>query len=136
MSESHYSIGNSERLAARDKEGAMKKSKRVMRKKILRSLFMHLVETYDIGINEDRFVDELSLSQIDALLAFKSDLRIEELRCALDRLEEGIYGDCVLCKRPIDHESLDLDPARRYCEQCEKTYISVTPTNFQPVHSW
>jgi RNA polymerase-binding transcription factor DksA len=114
----------------------MKKSKRVMRKKILRSLFMHLVETYDIGISEDRFVDELSLSQIDALLAFKSDLRIEELRCALDRLEEGTYGDCVLCKRAIDHESLDRDPARRYCEQCEKTYISVTPGNFQSVPSW
>jgi RNA polymerase-binding transcription factor DksA len=76
------------------------------------------------------------LNQIDALLAFKSDLRIEELRSALDRLEEGIYGDCVLCKRPIDHESLDQDPARRYCEQCEKTYMSVTPASFQSVPPW
>ncbi|MDH3252255.1 MAG: hypothetical protein OEM41_05640 [Ignavibacteria bacterium] len=114
----------------------MKKSKRVMRKKILRSLFLHLVETYDIGINEDRFIDELSLNQIDALLAFKSDLRIEELRCALDRLEEGIYGNCVLCKRQINHEYLESDPARRYCEQCEKTFMSVSPSSFQTAPSW
>ncbi len=110
----------------------MKKSKRAVRRKIMHSLFLHLSERYafsEIDINVD-----MSIHQLDALLAFKSDLRIEELRSALDRLEDGTYGSCILCKKPITTAALDDDPAIRYCEQCERTYMSVSPAEYATVH--
>jgi RNA polymerase-binding transcription factor DksA len=69
------------------------------------------------------FVDgRLNLHQIDALLAFKSDPKLDELRAALDRLEHGTYGVCITCKHPISREILQRDPGRRICPHCEQGF--------------
>ena len=47
----------------------------------------------DLRSSAEQFVqDQISDREIDALLAFKSDARIDELRSALNRLEAGSYG--------------------------------------------
>ena len=90
---------------------------------ILCALFEHVHETYGIDLSREIFADgNLSLHQLDALLAFKSDARVEELRCALERLDEGMYGDCLRCHRTIGNELLDEDPARRVCTDCEEEF--------------
>jgi RNA polymerase-binding transcription factor DksA len=99
------------------------KSKRVMRRAILVRLFDHLQDAYELDCPRESFVSgQLALREIDALLAFKSDPRIEELRGALDRLEQGSFGICIACKHEIDSELLEVDPAMRLCEQCERLY--------------
>ncbi len=68
----------------------MKKGKRAMRRVILSSLYDQLNARYTIEWSRESFVGgHLSLPQIDAVLAFKSDPRLEELRGALSRLESG-----------------------------------------------
>ncbi len=114
----------------------MKKSKRSMRYLILSRLYEHLDETYGIEWPRDSFVSgRLTLHDLDALLAFKSDPKIEELRNALDRLESGTYGVCIGCKGRISQELLDADPAHRFCLDCEQqfshalaTHQGMTPT--------
>ncbi len=104
----------------------MKKSKRVMRRAILCRLFDHLEECYGIDCTRDTFVKgQHSLPQIDAMLSFKSDPRLDELRSALGRLENGTYGICIGCKLEIRQEILDADPGRRLCPSCEKEYSQV-----------
>ncbi len=99
----------------------MAKSKRLLRRAVLASLFDHLQEQYGIEWSREAFVDsQLSLPQIDAILAFKSDPRLDELRGALGRLESGTYGICIGCKRAISGETLGVDPARRFCPACEQ----------------
>jgi RNA polymerase-binding transcription factor DksA len=104
----------------------MKKSKRVMRRSILQCLYAHLQDAYGLEVPAEQFVqDQMSDREIDALLAFKSDARIDELRSALGRLESGAYGSCLACKNPVDQPLLDADPARRLCGSCEVLYSHI-----------
>jgi hypothetical protein len=116
--------------AGEEMEGhVMKKSKRSMRYLILSRLFDHLDEAYGLDWGRDSFVSgRQSLRDVDALLAFKSDPKIEELRSALDRLENGTYGVCIGCKSRISQELLDADPAHRFCLDCEQQFSHVVGT--------
>lgn len=104
----------------------MKKSSGHARQVILGRLYTHLDECYSITLS-DAFPteDRVSLNQIDAILAFKSDTQLDELRAALERLEEGTFGFCLSCKEQIDTDLMDADPTRRMCEQCERVYSHV-----------
>jgi RNA polymerase-binding transcription factor DksA len=101
----------------------MKRSRRAMRRVVLSRLFDILEQTYGIDENREEFVSErVSLHEIDAVLAFKSDPHLEELRGALDRIDDGSFGVCIGCKTQIAQRLLDEEPARRICEKCEKEY--------------
>jgi RNA polymerase-binding transcription factor DksA len=101
----------------------MARSKRSKRYAILNKLYDHLQEQYSISWSRETFVDgQFSIHQIDAILAFKSDPHLDELRSALDRLESGTYGICLSCKAPISEELLDADPSQRFCAKCEETF--------------
>jgi len=101
----------------------MGKNKRAVRCAILCRLFEHLEDAYGIDWSRDLFVNgQISLHQIDALLAFKSDALIDELRSALERLDTGAYGICIRCKRKISSTLLAHDPARRVCFECEEEF--------------
>lgn len=41
--------------------------------------------------------------------------RSEEVRDARQRLDEGTFGQCVVCGGDIDDEKLLLDPTTRHC---------------------
>jgi len=101
----------------------MQNSVRTLQRAVLSKLFDHLQEYYGVDSSRDYFVNgRLNLHQIDALLAFKSDPQLDELRAALDRLEHGTYGVCITCKRPISREVLERDPGRCLCAACEQGF--------------
>lgn len=94
-----------------------------MRRVVLCRMFDLLEQAYGIDRDREEFVGEdESLHEIDAILAFKSDPRLDELRGALERIDDGSFGICIGCKTEIDQRMLDEEPARRMCEQCEKAY--------------
>jgi RNA polymerase-binding transcription factor DksA len=102
----------------------MTKSKRVMRRLILSKLYDHLQDQFtDIYPREAFVKGDLSIHELDGLLAFKSDAHLEELRCALDRLEGGTFGVCISCKSLISQDILDGDPTQRVCSTCEEKFI-------------
>jgi DnaK suppressor protein len=45
---------------------------------------------------------------------------MNEVQAALDRLEEGTYGRCEICGRPIGDERLEATPAARCCIEHER----------------
>jgi len=99
------------------------KSKRILRRAVLVRLYDHLQDAYGLDCPRESFVNgQLALHEIDALLAFKSDPRIDELRGALERLEQGSFGNCIACKGEIGQDLLEVDPAMRLCERCERLY--------------
>jgi RNA polymerase-binding transcription factor DksA len=86
-------------------------------------MFELLDQTYGIEMDREEFVGErVSLHEIDALLAFKSDPHLDELRGALERIDDGSYGVCIGCKTEIDQRLLNEEPARRICAKCEREY--------------
>ncbi len=103
----------------------MRRSRRLMRRAIISSLFDHLRAYYGIESLEGMFLNEqISEWEIDGILAFKSDSRLDALRGALARLENGTFGTCIGCKRQIRQADLDKDLTRRVCDRCEKEFIN------------
>lgn len=63
-------------------------------------------------------VQDLSEDHIVAKLAFKADPHLNELRLALERIQQGEYGRCIFCKSPIDEDLLKRSPTAHFCDRC------------------
>lgn len=51
----------------------------------------------------------------DTSVLQRVEAQLAEVRAALGRIEDGSYGTCALCGRPIGDERLEAMPAARYC---------------------
>jgi DnaK suppressor protein len=60
------------------------------------------------------------------VLDMKSN-RLERVQAALQSIDDGTYGTCVRCDKPIDPRRLDADPAAMTCMNC----LSAEEKNFQ-----
>lgn len=49
---------------------------------------------------------------------------LHEIEQALERIEEGTYGICMECERPITPKRLDAVPWARYCVACQEQHGS------------
>ena len=73
----------------------------------------------------DGVVDSGEVSQLDVNRSTALDLGgralslIEEIDEALGRIEDGTYGQCERCGKPIDEERLKAMPTARYDAQCQ-----------------
>lgn len=56
-------------------------------------------------------------SQIDTL-ARLAERTLDEVDAALERLEQGTYGRCVVCGTDIDPARLEVRPTARACVAC------------------
>lgn len=68
------------------------------------------------------------LSRMDALQVqamakaeqVRRDTRLQRVKAALTRLDDGDYGDCLRCGEGIDDKRLDADPAATLCIACAR----------------
>lgn len=61
-------------------------------------------------------------------------LRLEEINHALERLEEGSYGQCITCGEDIEEERLEILPTALQCIACEEKELPAsTEKNTRPV---
>ena len=69
------------------------------------------------------------LSRIDAMqqqeMALEQERRrqreLRRVEAALQRIDEGTYGECVRCGDLIDPRRLEADPATPICHACAET---------------
>jgi RNA polymerase-binding transcription factor DksA len=107
---------------------AMREYKFVMRRSILTLLVDQLKASCDLDFpHGTNVIDVITNSEIDALLSFSSDPKLDELREALTRLESGTFGICIGCKNWIDRPLLFRDPGMRICPDCEKRFRNPIP---------
>jgi len=62
-----------------------------------------------------------NLSELLHLLSDSKRQEILQIDEALDRLQEGRYGQCLGCGEPIGIERLELRPYTRFCVSCKET---------------
>ncbi|MFH0515808.1 TraR/DksA C4-type zinc finger protein [Streptomyces sp. M41] len=70
-----------------------------------------------------RALEESGHSADDHLLsAQRTAMRrvLEEIEAALARIEDGTYGTCLGCARPVPAERLEILPYTRYCVGCRR----------------
>ena len=49
-------------------------------------------------------------------------LRLRRIQAALERLDAGTYGSCVVCRGPIAPARLDAIPESDRCEHCHNSH--------------
>src|SRR5713101_1825847 len=45
---------------------------------------------------------------------------VRQIRTAIDRINEGVYGECLECEEPISHKRLAAVPWAALCIQCQE----------------
>ena len=74
----------------------------------------------DDGVEDASEMSEFDLNQSIALtLASHQSELIEEIDEALARIEDGTYGQCVRCGKPLDEERLKAMPTAKYDAECQ-----------------
>jgi DnaK suppressor protein len=72
------------------------------------------------GVIDIGEVSELDLNKSTALnLAGRETDLIKEIDEALQRIEDGTYGQCRRCGKPIDEARLKAIPTARYDAECQ-----------------
>lgn len=54
-------------------------------------------------------------------------LQQTQIRTALERVRKGEFGNCVLCKKPIDARRLELAPESPLCVPCQEKRKTTRP---------
>ena len=74
----------------------------------------------DDGVEDSGEMSELDLNRSTALdLADRQTHLIEEIDAALQRIEDGTYGLCARCGKPLDEERLKAMPTAKYDAACQ-----------------
>ncbi|MFH8369645.1 TraR/DksA family transcriptional regulator [Streptomyces sp. NPDC018031] len=58
-------------------------------------------------------------AEVRAALAASARIVLADVEAALQRMDEGRYGICHRCPRPIDRERLAVVPQARFCAHCQ-----------------
>lgn len=70
----------------------------------------------------DELIQQRTASQIEVRIKLAASARmvLADVEEALARMDEGGYGTCRLCRRPIARERLMIVPQARYCARCQQ----------------
>jgi RNA polymerase-binding protein DksA len=65
--------------------------------------------------------DGSNVSEAERLVVISEDFQeiLGQINAALERMEEGTYGTCLRCGRPIGAERLKAFPYVAYCIECQ-----------------
>jgi DnaK suppressor protein len=85
------------------------------------------------GVQDAGEMSQFDLNQSTALtLASGQSQLLEEIDEALGRIEDGTYGQCSRCGKPLDEERLKAMPTAKYDSECQAAIEAaegiVTPT--------
>jgi len=79
----------------------------------------------DIHLDPDDFPDEVDAASSEVGLAFIGRLRerehglLNKITKALDKLDDGIYGECENCGEQIGLKRLEARPVAQLCIDCK-----------------
>ncbi|MFH8798262.1 TraR/DksA family transcriptional regulator [Streptomyces sp. NPDC017936] len=63
--------------------------------------------------------------EVSVKLAASARMVLADVEAALTRMDEGSYGTCHLCRRPVERERLLIVPQARYCTRCQQVREAV-----------
>ncbi|MBE3554502.1 MAG: TraR/DksA C4-type zinc finger protein [Thermicanus sp.] len=70
---------------------------------------------------------ELFEREKDLALFYQAESYLDEIDLALSRIEQGIYGLCEECGRPISEERLEVIPTARFCLEHQREVRDEVP---------
>jgi len=79
----------------------------------------------NFGDDVDSFeedADEVEQLSDDLGVKEKLEERLTRVEKALKKIEDGTYGKCESCGKPIEQALLDIDPESELCKTCKKGF--------------
>jgi DnaK suppressor protein len=79
----------------------------------------------DIHLDPDDFADEIDTASSEINLAFTGRLRererglLNKINQALEKMEQGVYGECESCGEEIGLKRLEARPVAELCIDCK-----------------
>ena len=64
--------------------------------------------------------------EVDLAISDKGVVELARINAALEKLEQGSYGECEECGCDIPVERLKLEPATQHCVQCKSRWEQET----------
>jgi DnaK suppressor protein len=87
----------------------------------------------DDGVEDSGDESKSDLERSTAFdLAGRESQLIEEIDEALQRIEDGTYGQCFRCGKPLDEERLKAVPTAKYDAACQAAIEEVQGSNNPP----
>jgi RNA polymerase-binding transcription factor DksA len=74
---------------------------------------LSLMPIHMADVGTDNYEQEFTLSLMQS-----EETALEQVESALERIEEGVYGECVECGRVIPKTRLSAIPFTPYCVKC------------------
>ena len=108
------------------RKDALKKFKKLFEEQKRSLLFSDKVVREDFSVNSDDRFDELDQATADIEQSMRMRLRnrealyIKKLDEALQRIEEGTFGDCDECGEEIGQNRLLARPTATLCVSCKE----------------
>ncbi len=65
-------------------------------------------------------MDALQVQAMAVAEQDRRDVRLQRVRAALARIEDGTFGDCLTCDEPIEAKRLSADPTVPNCIGCAR----------------
>lgn len=69
-----------------------------------------------IDADSNEVADKLEEFETNQAIAGSLNAELGDVEAALDRIEQGIYGVCEICGKPIEEDRLMANPAARTCK--------------------
>lgn len=89
-----------------------------------RSMLTAVEQGRQTGADETQDVADQAVSSYQKELLFtqgtNGHTQLSLVRLALERIDEGSYGDCLQCGNPIGEKRLDALPWTPYCINCQE----------------
>lgn len=80
--------------------------------------------THEVTDRKDEAAQQ-SISVVDGLQEQRDLDELAEVKAALQRLDNGTYGDCSDCSEPIFLQRLQVQPAAQRCAPCQAAFEQV-----------
>ncbi|MCL4426920.1 TraR/DksA C4-type zinc finger protein [Patescibacteria group bacterium] len=72
----------------------------------------------DFGTSTDENASEVETYSEEVPVEHSLNVRLQEVRAALERIKNNTYGMCIICGKEISRERLLADPAAKTCMSC------------------
>ena len=89
----------------------------------------------DIHLDPDDFPDEIDTASSEMNLAFQGRLRererglLSKIDQALQKIEQGVYGECELCGEQISLKRIEARPVAELCIDCKSEQEQIERRN-------
>jgi DnaK suppressor protein len=91
----------------------------VERARLKRATFTQHAERSAAGAPESESTEPFSATENGVTLAdADADARLDAIEAALERIENGTYGNCTGCEQPIPYGRLLVMPEATHCVGC------------------